>query len=173
MRSAIQTVVSTIHYELIHTHFYLYPRERAKVFIGVAEDWAAALGKFKEARDDVFAGVDCWAMGQATASVFHMMRVVEKGLGHLASEVGLTLAHENWGTIIDLIEKNIANERNSLPKGSQRNERLQFLSEAAIEMRYFKDAWRNYVSHGRGAYDEHNARGIIEHVRAFMTRLSA
>jgi hypothetical protein len=60
-------------------------------------------------------------------------------------------------------------ERENLPKGPARNERLQFLSEAAIEMRYFKDGWRNYVSHGRGAYDEHNARGIIEHVRAFMT----
>jgi hypothetical protein len=59
-----------------------------------------------------------------------------------------------------------------LPKGESRNRRLQFLSEAAKEFQYFKDGWRNYVSHGRGEYDDHLAQSVMQHVRQFMTILS-
>ena len=73
-----------------------------------------------------------------------------------------------------LIKSNskITAERKTLPKGAQRNARLQFLSEAAKEFFYFKDGWRNYVSHNRAAYDEHQAHGVLEHVRAFMNHLA-
>jgi hypothetical protein len=49
---------------------------------------------------------------------------------------------------------------------------MQFLSEAAKEFFYFKDGWRNYVAHGRAAYDEHQALGVLEHTRSFMNHLA-
>lgn len=53
-----------------------------------------------------------------------------------------------------------------------KNERMQFLSEAAKEFFYFKDGWRNYVAHARGTYDEHQAASVLEHTRTFMNHLS-
>ena len=50
---------------------------------------------------------------------------------------------------------------------------MQFLSEAAKEFYWFKDGRRNYVSHNRAAYDEHQANGALEHVKAFMNLLSS
>jgi len=90
----------------------------------------------------------------------------------LATNVGLTFDLQQWHTILEQIEARIKEERNTLPKGSDKVERLQFLSEAAKEFFYFKDGWRNYVSHNRGTYDEHQALGMLEHTRALMTHLA-
>jgi hypothetical protein len=101
------------------------------------------------------------------------MRVLEHGLRALAKDVGKSFDVQNWQNIIDQIESEIRNIGKSLPSGMAKNERLQFLSEAAKEFAYFKDGWRNYVSHNRGTYDEHQARSVMEHVRSFMTTLSS
>jgi hypothetical protein len=100
------------------------------------------------------------------------MRILEYGLAALADDVGCTVAVGTWQNIIDQIESAIKPLGKTLPRGQEKNERLQFLSEAAKEMVYFKDGWRNYVSHNRATYDEHQARSVMEHVRAFMTALS-
>jgi hypothetical protein len=111
-------------------------------------------------------------MGQNTASVFHMMRVLEFGIEWLAKDVDVTVGVDTWHTILDQIEKRIREMANTLPRGVEKNARLQFLSEAAKEFRYFKDGWRNYVSHARSVYDEHQARSVLEHVKSFMLTLA-
>lgn len=100
------------------------------------------------------------------------MRVLECGLRALAHNVGRTFETQQLQNIIDEINSSIEAERKTLPRGKERNERLQFLSEAAKEFVYFKDGWRNYVSHGRGDYDGHQARSVMEHVRSFMNHLA-
>ena len=79
--------------------------------------------------------------------------------------------YENWGSLIDQIEKAIRaieQERRSLEKA----ERSRFYSDAGTQIRYFKNAWRNHVSHSRAMYDEGEARGVFMHVRAFMEQLA-
>ena len=49
---------------------------------------------------------------------------------------------------------------------------LQFYSKAILELRMFKDHFRNAVSHTRAYYDEHQARSAIIHVSAFMIGIS-
>ena|SRR5438045_1810101 len=100
------------------------------------------------------------------------MLVLERGLGALASELGLSFDVQQWNTIIEQIEKKIRELSQSLPKGMPKNERMQFLSEAAKEFFYFKEGWRNHVAHARGTYDEHQAASVLEHTRAFMNHLS-
>jgi hypothetical protein len=40
-----------------------------------------------------------------------------------------------------------------------------------MQFRYFKDAWRNHVDHGREHYDEHQADTILTHTIDFMVFL--
>jgi hypothetical protein len=70
------------------------------------------------------------------------------------------------------IESRIDNERKNLKRGLDKDERLNFLSQAAKEFFYFKDGWRNYVSHNRVTYDEPEAFRTLEHSRAFIVRLA-
>jgi hypothetical protein len=74
-------------------------------------------------------------------------------------------------TIIDDIEDEIEDRQKKL-KAKKPSDFLTFLSEAAKEFRYFKDAWRNHSAHGRAAYDENDARKVLIHVRDFMEHIS-
>jgi AcrR family transcriptional regulator len=169
MRVLLQTVTAGLKNQLV----YRYPRDKSQIFFRWKDDWAAVLQNFTSAGEDIRAAVDLWALGHATASVFQFMRVLERGLRVLARDVGITFDVQNWQNVIDQIESEIRQLGKSLPSGQPKNERLLFLSQAAKEFVYFKDGWRNYVSHGRGIYDEHQARSVMEHVRAFMMTLSS
>jgi hypothetical protein len=164
MRVLLETVDTGLKNQLV----YRYPREKGCVLFKWKDDWAAVTASFPATEEDICAGVDLWALG-----VFQFMRVLERGLKALASDVCKQFDVQNWQTIIDQIESEIRQLGKTLPSGTPKTERLQFLSEAAKEFVYFKDGWRNYVSHNRGAYDEHQARSVMEHVRAFMTTLAS
>lgn len=151
---------------------YRYPNDKAKIVLNWKNDWENVLSRLPECGGDVFASVDLWALGHYTASVFHMMRVLEYGLGALAREVGVKYDNQVWYNVINEIEAAIKSERNSILKGNDRKNRLNFLSEAAKEFVYFKDGWRNYVSHNKAIYDEPQARRVLEHVRHFMNILT-
>lgn len=151
---------------------YRYPNEQARLFMRWMEDWQAVREKFPSAVPDIKAAVDCWALYYATASVFHSMRVLEYGLAALAGDVGITITTQSWQNVIDQIESRVRGYGKS-PNSPEKLDRLRFLSEAAKEMVYFKDGWRNHVSHNRATYDEFQARSVMEHVRGFMTAISA
>lgn len=151
---------------------YRYYDEQAAVLMRWKADWKAVIDSFPSAVSDVFAAVDCWALGHGTAAVFHSMRVLECGVHALAREVDVDTGTDTWQQIINNIEAKIRDLGKTLPRGEAKNERLQFLSEAAKEIVYFKDAWRNYVSHNRATYDTHQARSVMEHSRSFMSVLS-
>ena len=130
---------------------------------------------FIEASGDIAAASRCLALDEWTACVFHLMRVLEHGLRTMAEIVGLpsdAMQHENWKNIIDQIEKKIR-EMEALPKTPEKVIRIQILSEAALQFRYFKDAWRNHVSHAHASYDNHTVPLVFVHVRAFMQHMAA
>jgi len=129
---------------------------------------------FPCANYDIQAAGRCFALDEWTACVFHMMRVLEIGLRHLGTSVGLpeaALAFENWKVIIDQIEKRVK-EFAEAPKSKTKSDKLQFYSEAAASFRHFRDAWRNHVSHSRATYDEREASIIWDHVQTFMQVLA-
>jgi hypothetical protein len=169
----LRVLLETVESGLRKQSIYRYPTDKAAIIWKWKEDWTLVTKAFPSTQVDVFAGVDLWALGHSIASVFHFMRVLEHGLRALASDVGKKFDVQNWQNIIDQIESEIRQLGKTLPAGQAKNERLQFLSEAAKEFVYFKDGWRNYVAHNRGFYDEHQARSIMEHVKSFMTMLSS
>lgn len=169
LRVLKETIDKGLNWQLI----YRYPAAKSQILSNWQNDWAPVLKNFPSANQDIIAGVDLWALGYSTASIFHFMRVLEHGLRSLAADVGKTFDIQNWQNIIDQIESEIRSLGKTLPAGLAKSDRLRFLSEAAKEFAYFKDGWRNYVSHNRADYDEHQARSVLEHVKSFMTVLSS
>jgi hypothetical protein len=147
------------------------PHERAPYWqmLGIVSD--DAKDKFPGAALELRSAGNCYALDLPTACVFHCMRALEFGLGALAKDVHLVWAKEQWHNIIEMIESKLKSERETLPRGLPKDERLNFLSQAAKEFFYFKDGWRNYVSHNRLTYDETQAFQIFGHVRAFIEHL--
>ena len=135
----------------------------------------AVAGAFPEASRDIASAARCLAMDEWTACIFHSMRVIELGLRRVAIALDVPMAasadYESWGGLIDQIEKAIK-DIGQEPRGAEKTYRLRFYSAIGMEMRYFKDAWRNHVSHSRVTYDELQARTVFAHVRDFMQQFA-
>jgi hypothetical protein len=131
--------------------------------------------KFPKADYDVREAGNCYATGRYTACVFHLMRVAEHGLRGLARNLKVpfprTFELKEWAELIGDIEKQVQKIIQK-PKSSRRTKDLQFYNEAAAQLRYFKDGWRNHVMHTRANYGEYQATIIMTHVREFMQHLA-
>lgn len=135
--------------------------------------------KFTAATTDIAAAARCLALREGTACVFHLMRALEHGLHELARSVSISMAStvelENWKNIIDQIEAAIRKERKAVaatPKSHAKDQRLQRFGEIALQLGYFKDAWRNHVSHARQIYDTDQARSVWNHTQEFMQKMA-
>ncbi len=173
---------STITYEEVSSPFLelegrLIDEMESMVFFSIEPDRQELLagdlfGKqvaeaFPSAEQDIKHAGKCLAFEEWTASVFHSMRVLEIGLSVLAKDVGITkIDYRNWESLIHEVETNIK----TASGGDKVKE--QFYSEAALQFRYFKNAWRNHVMHVRDTYDEERAETIFGHVREFMVHLA-
>jgi hypothetical protein len=126
---------------------------------------------FSLSRYDLKEAGNCFALELYTACVFHLMRVLERGLRALAQYVGVPCGHECWGDIIKDINAKLA-EPDRSPRTPEKEARRQFCAEAATQFFYFKDAWRNYVMHDWDYYQKEDAEKIMQHVRDFMQHLA-
>jgi hypothetical protein len=131
---------------------------------------------FSSANDDAYEAAICYATYRSTACVFHSMRVAEKGLIAVAKALNVPFSipfeYENWLNIINPIEKAIRDLEQNLSKGPVKAETLKFYSQAATQFFYWKNAWRNHVSHAREDYDEDQSEVIFKHVGDFMQYLA-
>jgi hypothetical protein len=122
----------------------------------------------------------CFAVGQWTASVFHMMRATEvvlhKWCGDLGAPLRVPAEQANWEQIIKSAATHLKQIENQ-PRSKQRDADLEYfgssLVSSLVSFMGIKDAWRNHVSHTKATYDERKATSIMHHVRAFMERLSS
>jgi hypothetical protein len=135
--------------------------------------WNPILDSFRSAKFDALESFKALALGRNTASVFHLMRVLELGLRPLGAVFNVSLDHTNWGKAIEQIESHVR-EMHKDPIWKARpdcKELQEFYSQASSHFVVFKDAWRNYTAHVRGKFDEQEAADIMTAVRAFMQKL--
>lgn len=127
----------------------------------------------------------CYATGNSTACVFHLMRAVEVGTRVLVRALGkrkiggknvpvelhdkpIELA--DWDTISVGIKKKIGLLPNS--KSVRITREKEFYTTANAQFHNFKDAWRNHVSHARESYDEYQAMSVMVNVKHYLIHLA-
>jgi len=99
--------------------------------------------------------------------VFHLMRVLERGLNVLAGRLAVSFDRRNWENVINDIESAIK----KAVSGSDPEQRKLY-AETARHFRFIKDAWRNDIMHVRDEYDEGKALSVLTHVHEFMRALA-
>jgi hypothetical protein len=132
----------------------------------------AAIASFPSTTFDIGEAYRSFLFDRGTACVVHLMSILEIGLRVFADRFSIPSGRANWQTIIEGIEKavrNMANDPNRLPDWKDQQE---FFSQAATQFMFFKEAWRNHVSHAREKYTEEEAAAILTAVRAFMQKLA-
>jgi len=160
-----------IHEELQAEWFFHVAREKVPYLRVMGALYSEILeSNFRFAYNELEHAGSCYAFKENTACVFHSMRALDRGLRALADKLEFLPADyesENWKNIIDIIEKRIRKMEEE-PKGAEKSAKLRFYSALVLEFRYFKDAWRNHVSHGSDPYDEQQAHRVLVHVFDFM-----
>jgi len=171
LATLMQEVHENVIADLCSAWFLMIPHDKREYYEQRGQPFGQLVADtFPSAVGDIAAASRCFALDEWTACVFHLMRVLEHGLRSLAMAVGLgadAMSHENWKNVIDQIEKQIRAMENE-PKTPEKVERIQRLSSAAAQFRYFKDAWRNHVSHSHASYGPQEGERAWIHVKAFM-----
>ncbi len=170
---AVFDAAKRLKQELQTKKFFSMPDPDAELYDAESPFGLEVAAAFQKAKPDIAECAKCLACGRWTASVFHAMRVLEHGLHKACDNTKVQwpkpwpLELEQWQTIIEQLALRIG-KLQELPKGNYKNEVLQAYSQAATEFRYFKDAWRNHVSHSRESYENSDAKRVFNSVRNFM-----
>jgi len=99
----IKALRSMIQKELEEQLFMFIPKDDAEWY-NKDDIFGMPVSKsFHSAKNDIKESCNCYSTGHYTASVFHLMRVLEHGLGALAKNVGLKFYRQSWGGIIKKI----------------------------------------------------------------------
>ena len=118
----------------------------------------------------------CIALGRPTATVFHLMRVLEVGIHALAACLDIPdpirPAERNWGIILrkimrEGIEKKWPDAKDRMCVDALLMESLHASSDS------IKNPWRNETMHVEGKYTDDEAEHIFVSVRGFMTKLAS
>lgn len=120
--------------------------------------------KFPLAAEDISEAGKCLAFGRGTATVFHLMRVMECAVQRLSQKLSIPNTDREWGKLLSDIGKAIE----AMPKGAERNK----WSESHTHLYHVKQAWRNETMHPKQTYTPDEAKAIFEAVRVFMRDLA-
>jgi hypothetical protein len=130
---------------------------------------------------EIKAAGNCLAADLHTAAVFHLMRISEHGLLALAKHLkvpwskSFLIEFSEWEAVLKAIDDVLETLRQTaakLPRGSAKDEELEFYSGLRNSLNYFKVTYRNPVSHLRGDFDKLKALIVFEEVKKFMQKLA-
>lgn len=118
----------------------------------------------------------CLALSRSTAAVFHLMRILEIGIGAMSACLGIPdpikPAERNWAIILKRIKEDGIEKK--WPTAANRMSGDGLLFEAlCASLDAVKNPWRNETMHVSGKYTDDEAKHIFVAVEGFMKKLSA
>lgn len=165
------TIKKIVQAELSHHLLFVIPQRDAD-FFGDFPLGHEVFDRFPSARQDIAEAAKALALDRSTASVLHLMRVLEVGLNALAHSLRIPYKHTNWEIVINQIPGRIKEIESKQRKPKDWRNLRQFLAEAGSDFRLLKDAFRNWAMHVHVAYDDRAAREIFDGTKAFMRHLA-
>lgn len=115
---------------------------------------------------------NCIALERYTASVFHLMRVMELCVVELGNKLGVRNATEKtWGALTTEMEQALRARYSRNPTQSDKTEQASY-SVLLSHLNAVRIAWRNPTMHPKSSYTSEEARDIFQHVRLFARDLA-
>jgi hypothetical protein len=138
---------------------------------------AVIVERFGDCVDDLLEASKCYLAAVYTACIFHLMRVVEHGLGEVAKLAGIVDPKASWGSVLSKVDQYCFRTKyEELPPSVKPH--IPLLRDLSAEMHSIQYAWRNRVSHIENklvptkTIDHDIATEIMTAVQAFMRSLA-
>lgn len=130
----------------------------------------AVFNRFQGANDDIAEAGKCLALERGTATVFHLMRVLEAGLKALGKELGIPYA-PSWEAYIKQLDKLLDGKSYDSLTSEQKAKR-PFYQDVLGDLISIKSAWRNPTMHIVRSYGIRQAGIIFEASKGLMQHLA-
>lgn len=170
VKALLEELQRRVYDELKSVTLMYLPPHQAKYYDDAPQFGEIVARRFQRVITDIQEAGKCLATGRYTASVFHLMRVMEGAVQHLGERLKINLVREkNWHRILEEVDKAI---RDMTPKTSRQKEVRNTYSEASAYLRMVKDAWRNDTMHPKATYTEEEAERVFNNVKDFMVHLA-
>jgi len=159
--------------ELEDGYFLHLSPEEAKLFESTDPLFGGDVqGKFPGATYEIDEAAKCLALGRSTACVFHLMRVMEIGIGSVRQSIGIPDpikgADRNWGAILRKIKDAIDRKSTPWKPGDK-----ALFEEAYASLDAVRAAWRNATMHVESKYNPDEAEHIYAVVKGFMRKIAS
>jgi hypothetical protein len=129
--------------------------------------------KFQNAAFEIDEAGKCFAVGRYTASVFHLMRVMEVGIEGarrcLSIPDPVKPAQRNWGAILRAVKDELDTRKGA---GWRSPGDQAFFDDVYVSLDAVRNVWRNATMHVENKYTEEEAEHIFGAVRGFMRKLA-
>jgi hypothetical protein len=164
------SIIQCLHAESKSKVALVLPLENIPLFDQKAPPFGSEVhSKFPIASFDISEACKCLALGRHTASVFHLMRVMETALHAVHGCLGISNPiagnDKTWGSILQKIRL----EYRARPNFSE----MALFQELHALLDAVKDAWRNGTMHVEDKKTEEEAKVIMITVKAFMQKLAS
>jgi hypothetical protein len=173
-RSAVKEFGDRVVDELVGRVFMFIPPERAKHFLEERPFGNVVHAKYPTITEDIVEAAKCLGAGRYTASVFHLLRVMEFGVGRLAKILSRTIKLDGrtWGQILKDVDAAIALLPGATLSAPEKDrDRHAHFAEVAAYLHQVKDAWRNRTMHPKKTYTGEEADLLFRNVRKFTQSL--
>ena len=156
LRELSRELQGRIHDELLAVHLLQVPDEKLKLYENHRLFGEEVHSNFPSAAFDIEEAGKCHALDRHTATVFHLMRVMESGLRALGKSLNNPkLDPRNnpaWTAILDKCDREL--QKPFTERSPEWREGDQFFSQATANLRAVKDAWRNPTLHIEKKYTD-------------------
>ena len=163
----LSDLVSRLHDELKAQCFLFVPH--SSLYMEPLKEWSGIVERFRLATFDIEEGCRCLALGRYTASSYHFLRVMERGLNALGERLHGDQYLPSWDAKLRKIETAL----DSLDRKVAPKEDWDFFQQAKVNFRAVQTAWRNPTMHIEKTYTEQGARDIMNATRVFMEQLAS
>jgi hypothetical protein len=184
----LKVLQQTVYSDLESRIFVFVPPERVKVHNELQAAFRPVGDTFPDAIVDIEEMLYCYLLERHTATVFHLMNVLEWRLRSLCFYLGIKkvknfikktgktelvpIEFNVWEKLINQCRTRVNAKINKLQRGTAKQKWQEFLP-ILQDIEDVKDAWRNHTMHGRKTYNAEEAEAAISHVKPIMVALTA
>jgi hypothetical protein len=171
LRYHAESVYSILRSELRAVIFKAIPKEKAKY---TSLEWLSGtvlFSKYPETVDEFQKAGRCFAYGENTACIFHLMRVTDFFLKKVGQSAGVDYDSNNWSGISHGITKKM--EQKYQVKSDDWKQQEPFFAEVLTDIQAIGRGHRNKVLHElEKKYDEREAQYMLTVIEGFAIRVS-
>jgi hypothetical protein len=171
----LSIIDETLRRELSLKKIFVLERGNAKYFDPVEPIFGKEVqAQFSSSLFEIDEAGKCLALSRPTASVFHLMRIMEIGIRAITKCLGILdtvkPAERNWAIILRKIKE--AMDARNVSGWTNADDKETF-SGFYASLDAVKVAWRNPTMHVENKYTEEEAQHVFDVVRGFMNVIAS